>query len=308
MIKTRFGKTNFDVSCLGFGSAEIGFLNTDRERAARVLNLLLDEGVNVIDTSANYETSEEVIGQSIGHRRSQFVLISKCGGKIEGLESEAWSPRMISQTIDRSLRRLKTDVLDVMLLHSCDEPILRKGESLGALVKARKEGKIRFAGYSGDNQEAAYAATLPEVAVIETSISIADQSNINLVLPITRKNDIGVLAKRSIANAAWKKSEDQPGFYGGYAQPYADRLEKMALNPAQFGFTNAPEFAWPELALRFTLGQPGVNSAIIGTTSPDNVMRNIEFAKKGPMPDEMVQKIRGVFKVAQGGQSWPGLR
>jgi len=308
MIQTRFGKTNLNVSCLGFGAAEIGFLKPERERAAWVLNLLLDEGVNAIDTAAAYQTSEEIIGQSIGHRRSQFVLISKCGGKEAGLGGDAWSPGLISQSLDRSLKRLKTDVLDVMLLHCCEEDVLRKGEAVGALVKAKAAGKIRFLGYSGDNQEAAYAATLADVAVIETSINMADQANIDLVLPVARKHDVGVLAKRPVANAAWKKIQDQPGFYGGYAQEYTDRLAKMAVSPEQLGFAGSVEMAWPEMALRFTLSQVGVSCAIIGTTNPENAQRNIEFAKKGPLADDLVQKIRGAFRVAQGGQSWPGLR
>jgi len=308
MVKTRFGKTDLNVSSLGFGAAEIGYLKPEREQAERVMNLLLDEGVNVIDTAATYETSEEIIGQAIMHRKAEFALISKCGQKLAGVEGEAWSPGLIAKTIDRSLSRLRVDALDVMLLHTCDEATLRKGEALGALVKARQAGKVKFIGYSGDNQAAAYAATLPEVAVIETSISIADQANIDIVLPVARKYDVGVLAKRPIANAAWKKTAEQRGFYGAYAQPYVDRLAKMNLDLGSLGFTLAPELAWPELALRFTLSQTGVNSAIIGTTNPENVGRNLEFARKGPLPRETVQKIRAVFRAAQSGESWPGLQ
>jgi len=305
MIKTRFGKTGFDVTALGFGAAEIGFLKPERQRAARLLKLLLDEGVNVIDTAAIYDTSEEIIGQAVGHRRPQYVLISKCG-QVADLGAEAWSPALISQTVDRSLRRLKTESIDVMLLHTCDEATLRKGEALGALVKARQAGKIRFAGYSGDNKTAAYAATLPDVAVIEISVSIADQANIDLVLPIARKHDVGVLAKRPIANAAWK-THDRPGHYGGYVQPYVDRLAKMKLDPAQLGFPGDAERAWPELALRFTLSQAGVNTAIIGTTSPENAQLNIEFVTRGPLPADIVQKIRGAFRAGRGTDPWPGL-
>ncbi len=213
----------------------------------------------------------------------------------------------ITQTVERSLRRLKTDVLDVMLLHTCDEPTLRKGEALGALVKARNAGKVRFVGYSGDNQAVAHAATIPDVAVIETSVNIVDQANIEQVLPVARKHDVGVLAKRPVANAAWKKIEQQPGFYGKYAQTYMERLAKMNLNPAELGITTAPELAWPELALRFAISHAGVHSAIIGTINLQNTRRNIEFAKKGPLPDEAVKKIRGAFKAAQGGENWPGL-
>jgi aryl-alcohol dehydrogenase-like predicted oxidoreductase len=308
MLKTRFGKTDLEVSSLGFGAAEIGFLKPERQRAAKAMNLLLDEGINVIDTAPSYETSEELIGQSIGHRRSQFILISKCGQKLAGVDGEAWSAGLIARTIDRSLNRLKTDALDVLLLHTCDEPTLRKGEAVGALVKARQAGKIKFIGYSGDNQAAAYAATLADVAVIETSISIADQANIDMILPLARKHDVGILAKRPIANAAWKKPDEQPGFYGGYAQPYADRLAKMNLDPASIGFSGSRELAWPEMTVRFTLSQAGVGCAIVGTTNPEHVQRNLDFARMGPLKQDVIQKIRVAFTAAQGGESWPGLQ
>src|SRR5205814_11922 len=136
-------------------------------------------------------------------------------------------------TVDRSLRRLRTDRLEVILLHSCDLHTLQKGEALGTLVEAQKAGKVRWPGYSGDNEAAAWAAGRPEVAVIETSISIADQVNIDLVLPVTRAKNCGVLAKRPIANAAWKPLSSQPGLYQGYAKTYTDRFAKMKLSPEE---------------------------------------------------------------------------
>jgi len=69
MKKTQFGRTGLQVSQLGFGAAPIGYLNTEREKVRKILNLLLDRGVNVIDTAASYEGSEEAIAEAIGHRR-----------------------------------------------------------------------------------------------------------------------------------------------------------------------------------------------------------------------------------------------
>jgi aryl-alcohol dehydrogenase-like predicted oxidoreductase len=308
MNRLRFGKTGLQVSPLGFGGAQIGYLNTDRQIAGKMLNFLLDQGVNVIDTASGYDSSEEVIGESIGHRREQFVLISKCGTALPGLTGRRWSEELISQTIDRSLRYLKTDVLDAMLLHSCDLATLRAGHALHALVKARQAGKIRFAGYSGDNEAAAYAAAQPEIAVIETSISVADQANIDLVLPVAAKNDLAVLAKRPISNAAWKNPSEHPGFYKEYAQNYTERLGKMKLSPGDLGIPGDSRSAWPELALRFTLSQPGVQTAIIGTTNQTNARANIAYAEKGPLPAPTIQKIRAAFATAQGQQHWPALQ
>lgn len=306
MQKRPFGNTGFSVSPLGFGGAPIGLLLTEREAAGKLLNLLLDAGVNLIDTAARYKESEDVIGHQIGHRRSEFVLVSKCGSTVPQVDAPEWSAEMIEKTVDASLRRLRTDHLDVMLLHSCGKDVLERGQALAALARARDAGKIRFAGYSGDNEPAAYAATLPDIAVIETSISIADQANIDAVLPACRARNLGVLAKRPISNAAWKHRDDQPGFYKEYATTYTHRLKQMKLDPADLGFTGPPEQAWPELALRFTLSIPGVHSAIIGTTKPDNARANIAVTDKGPLPPAVVEHIRAAFHSANPDGAWTG--
>lgn len=308
MEKRTFGRTGLQVTPLGFGAAPIGFLKTDQDRVASILNLLLDEGMNLIDTAAMYEGSEQVIGQSVGHRRTEYVLVSKCGTKVPDIAAPVWSSELVSQTVDRALRNLKTDHLDVMLLHSCDLKTLQKGDALGALVKARDAGKIRFVGYSGDNNTAAVAAAMPDIAVIETSISVADQANIDAVLPVCRDHHVGVIAKRPIANAAWMGVEGRVGFYGGYVKPYVDRLEQMNLSPTDVGFDNDGSDCWAEMALRFTLAQPGLHTAIIGTTNPENARRNIALASKGPLPPEAVAQIRQAFRDADPSGKWNGLQ
>ena len=307
MQKRPFGSTGLSVSPLGFGAAPIGLLQTERDAAAKLLNLLLDQGVNLIDTAAGYKNSEEVIGESIGHRRGEFVLVSKCGRTVPHVDAAVdWSAEVVTKTVDAALKRLRTDRLDVMLLHSCGKDVLERGEAVGALARARDAGKIRFAGYSGDNDAAAYAATLPDIAVIETSVSIADQHNIDAVLPACRQRNLGVLAKRPIANAAWKRRDDQPGFYKDYASTYTDRLAKMNLNPADVGFAGPPEQAWPEMALRFTLSIPGVHCAIIGTTKPENARSNIALVDKGPMPPAVIDHLRAAFRSADPRGEWLG--
>jgi aryl-alcohol dehydrogenase-like predicted oxidoreductase len=303
MQKNAFGKTGYDVSALGFGSAPIGYLNADQQRASAILNLLLDAGVNLFDTGASYPGSEQMIGKALGHRRNQIVVVSKCGGKLPDLTEKMWTPELITKTVDRSLKNLGMDYLDVMLLHSCDLKVLKDGGVIEPLVKARDAGKIRFLGYSGDNEAAAYAAGLDEVAVIETSINIADQINIDKVLPICRARNLGVLAKRPIANAAWKDPAKQEGIYKAYSKIYTERLGQMKLFPTDLGFTEAD---WTEIALRFTLSQPGVHSALIGTQNIDNARANIAIAEKGPLPVEIVQKIRDAFTAADPQGHWTG--
>ena len=304
MTKHPFGTTGFDVSPLGFGSAPIGYLSAEQERASAILNLMLDRGVNLIDTAASYPGSEHLIGKAVGHRRAEFVLVSKCGGKLSDVDEPMWSPALIAKTVDRSLQQLGTDHLDVMLLHSCDLKKLQDGAVVEPLVKARDAGKIRFVGYSGDNDAAVYAAGMDDVAVIETSVNLVDQINIDKVLPVARARNLGVLAKRPIANAAWKDLSEQQGLYKTYAKTYTDRLAKMDLDPKDLGFAGPDD--WAEIALRFTLSQPGVSCAIIGTQNPDNAGANIALAEKGPLPAEVVRQIRDAFHAADGSGTWTG--
>lgn len=306
MEKRRLGRTGFEVSALGFGGGPVGFLGTEQDKVTTIVNYLLDNGVNFIDTAAGYPGSEEALGNAVSHRRDEYVLVSKCGQAFDDLEGDAWSAQVIEQTVDRALRRLKTDHLDVMLLHSCEQEVLEKGEAVEALVRARDAGKIRHAGYSGDNDAVLYAAGLDAIDVVETSVNICDQANIDSLLPEAKRCDIGVIVKRPVANAAWLGVGQQPGFYANYTTNYSERFEAMGLDLADLGGVGD----WAEIALRFTLAQDGVTSAIVGTTNPENAKRNIEVAAKGPLPNEMTVAIRSAFARAEltSGEAWLGLR
>jgi aryl-alcohol dehydrogenase-like predicted oxidoreductase len=306
MKRVPFGKTGLSVSPLGFGAAPAAYLGAHRQQTIDMLNELLDAGMNVIDTAASYPGSEQFIGENFSHRREDLVLISKCGGTIPESDAPAWSQTQILASVDRSLRWLNTDRVDIMLLHSCDLETLERGEALGALVEARDTGKIRFAGYSGDNEAAAYAATLQDVAVIETSINIVDQINIDHVLPDARQNLIGIVAKRPIANAAWKPPHHQPGMYQSYAKTYTERFAKLSLSVVDLEFTGSPQEQWPQIALRFTLSIPGVHTAIVGTTNPANARANLKAVEMGPLQHDLVEKIRAAYRRADPDGKWRG--
>lgn len=96
MEKRTFGQTGWQVSVLGFGAAPIGYLQTDREQASRLLNYVLDQDINLIDTAASYPDAEVVIGEAIGHRRDDYFLVSKCGTEVPHLKASrgpsSWSP------------------------------------------------------------------------------------------------------------------------------------------------------------------------------------------------------------------------
>lgn len=284
MEKRRLGQTDMEVSVLGFGGAEIGFQGATEETVARLLAGALDAGLNVIDTGECYEGSEELIGKTIAARRADYHLFTKCGHP-RGVGSEDWSPGSLLESIERSLRRLRTDRLDLIQLHSCSEAVLRKGDAVTALQTAREKGYARYLGYSGDSQAARYAVECGAFDTLQTSINIADQEAINLVLPLAREKSMGVIAKRPIANVAWKESHKP---IASYHHAYWERLRKL-----RYDFIHdLPMEESIAHALRFTLGVPGVHTAIVGTSKPERWQENARLIAEGLLSDAQFAAIR----------------
>jgi len=285
MEKRRLGKTDMDVTVLGFGGAEIGYQKTTEDTATELLNGALDAGVNVIDTAECYQASEEMIGRAINKRRKEFYLFTKCGHP-HGMESAAnWSKDSILQSIERSLKRLQTDRIDIVHLHSCSESELRKGEVVDALQTARERGHTRYIGYSGDSRAAHYAAECGAFDTLQISINIADQEAIDLTMPVAREKQMGVIAKRPIANAAWKTGHKP---IDSYQHEYWERLRKL-----NYDFLRHADLETTiGIALRFTLSVPGVHTAIVGTTKPERLSENMKLLEAGPLNEAEFQAIR----------------
>jgi aryl-alcohol dehydrogenase-like predicted oxidoreductase len=296
MEKRILGRTDMQVSVLGFGGSEIGYGNAPVETVERLLGSALDAGLNVIDTAECYLTSEELIGQAVAHRRQDFYLFTKCG-HASGLPQPDWSPALLEESIDRSLKRLRTDYLDLVQLHSCGRETLEQGDVVDVLRRARERGKTRYVGYSGDGEAAVYAVESGAFDTLQTSVSIADQEAIELTLPRAAERRMGVIAKRPIANAVWRHKAPPDD---SYVQPYWERLQKLDYEFLREGMREAVS-----VALRFTLGLKGVHTAIVGTAQPGRWRENALLSAGGALPEAQLRQIRERWqKVA--GADWHG--
>lgn len=293
--RRRFGKTDMDVTILGFGGAEIGYEKTDQATVDKLLNAALDAGLNTIDTAECYVDSELQIGAAIGGRRKEFHLFTKCGHYEEGKgRGNDWSKPGILKSVERSLQRLETDAVDLVLLHSCSLETLEKGECIEALEQAKKDGKTRYIGYSGDSKAARYAVESGRFDALQTSVNICDQECIDLVLPLAREKNMGVIAKRPIANAVWRHDDDSDK---GYSNEYWKRLKELKYEFAQGENKKNQGPGGPaDVALRFTASVPGVHVLIVGTTKPERWQQNADLMKAGPLAKEQYDAIRARWK------------
>jgi aryl-alcohol dehydrogenase-like predicted oxidoreductase len=267
-----------------------------QETVDALIHAALDAGLNVIDTAECYHGSEELIGNAVGKRRGDFLLFTKCGHDGKSFGKADWDVGMLRESMDRSLQRLQTDHLDLVQLHSCSQELLERGEVIGVLEEAKKAGKTRFIGYSGDGEAALFAVKSGRFDTLQTSVNIADQEPLELTLPMCAEKGIGVIAKRPVANVAWK---NQGSFLGGYDRPYWERLQKL-----DYDFLKGPLEEAIATALRFTLSCPAVATAIVGTSKPGRWKQNAEYVRKGRLAAGEFAEIRARWKTVA--RDWRG--
>jgi aryl-alcohol dehydrogenase-like predicted oxidoreductase len=294
MERRRLGNTDIVASVLGFGGSEIGYERASVRTVTQLLGSALDAGLNVVDTAECYEDSEELIGKAIGTRRRQFYLLTKCGHS-GGWGRGSWRPKSLLGSIERSLKRLRTDYLDLIQLHSCSLAELRRGDVIAALEAARERGWTRYIGYSGDSEAARYAVECGRFDTLQTSVSVADQEAITLTLPLARARNMGVIAKRPLANVAWRytRRPSEP-----YYQTYWSRLRRL-----DYAFLRDETAVGT--ALRFTLAVPGVHTAIVGTRQPERWQQNAALLAAGALPGPEFEAIRARWQQVANA-SWDG--
>ena len=274
--KTMLGRTGFEVTRLGYGAMELmaGLRGRaiEAEPAKRLLNAVLDAGINFIDTSPDYGDSETLIGEAISHRRDQYFLASKCGCPINQPRPASgerpphvFTRQNIRACVEQSLERMKTDHLDlVQFHHNPTRSVLEENDSVAELDVLRAEGKIRFTGMSGD---------LPNLREqIEMGVFDAFQIPYSLAQPqhhewITRasRGGAGTVIRSDVARSARATTATD------------DLRENMSMM---------------EFMLRFTISHSHVNTTIIGTLSLDHLADNVRAASRGPLSDDVYEEAK----------------
>jgi aryl-alcohol dehydrogenase-like predicted oxidoreductase len=288
-MKTRpLGKTGAAVSIVGLGAGPLGDTGLDDDAVHRLVHGALDLGVTLFDTARSYGASEDRLGYALGERRKDVVIATKGGYGVDGAAD--WTSDAVRLGIDRALGRLRTDVLDVFFLHSCPLGTLVRDDLREELDRAKRAGKIRFAGYSGENDALAWAIASGSFDVVECSVSPVDRHALETSIPGAAERGLGVLAKRPLANAVFRQG----------ARPeredlaiYWDRMKTLGVD------LDAATLA------RFAAHAPGVSSALVGTTQLANLEAVVRAAAEGPLDEATLKRFADAWNLHASG--WPGV-
>ncbi|HPC43931.1 MAG TPA: aldo/keto reductase [Candidatus Latescibacteria bacterium] len=295
------GRTGLRVSEIGLGALEIGrdwgipvgtdFGRPDEKGAERLLNAALDAGITLIDTAPAYQLSEERIGKAISYRRHEFVLATKVGERLNDGDAKShydYSYEATLAFVEQSLRRLQTDVIDVLQIHSASIEVIRAGETLRAMKKMQEQGKVRFVGMTGNVDAAIEAVKTDDYDTVQVSYNVAYREAEHELFPLCLDNNIGVIIKDGLARGSLTPKVSALPEKAKKQKLVADRLISECV--AKSLHPNAYPKSLSDFALRFVLHQKAVTSVIAGTRKVEHLLANVGASDGRRLTDAMVRK------------------
>jgi aryl-alcohol dehydrogenase-like predicted oxidoreductase len=301
MEHTRLGTSGLVVSRLGLGCNNFAWRRLDKAASIPVLRGALEAGVTLFDTSDSYGDSEVAVGEALEGHRDEVVLATKFGSDLKGALGPDWgargSRRYIRKAVERSLRRLRTDHIDLYQLHRPD-PLTPIHETLSALDELVKEGKIRYIGSSNfAGWQVADAEWTSRAHHLERFISA--QNNYNLierdieadVVPACEAFGIGILPFFPLASGLltgkYTRGEAAPKGtrYGEWGLQASD--EKFDIVEKLRAFAAERDVEVLDVAMGGLAGQPAVASVIAGATSVEQIQRNAAAVAWTPNAEDL---------------------
>ncbi|WP_442505719.1 aldo/keto reductase [Novipirellula sp. SH528] len=284
----KLGRTDIEVTQLGYGSMGLrgpktwGVRDVSDQDAESFLNLVLDSGINFIDTAPDYGASEERIGRFIGSRRSEYFLASKCGCMYTQHEDHLeidhhWKKDVIKRNLELSLARLQTGHLDLLQFHGGDAETLEREGLIRQLVDFRAQGLIRFIGISTKLPEITNLMKLGVFDTFQVPYSALAPEHHETITQAAN-NGAGIILRGGIAHGGPDAEIKRPALDDVWSQADLDELLPEGMSRA-------------ELILRYTLSHPHCHTTIVGTCNPGHLSENIAAAKQGALPDDLYQAI-----------------
>ncbi|CAI6030222.1 aldo/keto reductase [Cohnella sp. JJ-181] len=287
--KRTLGRTGLEVTPIGFGSMELrgdrvwSGRPVDDAEAGRVLNEVLDQGINFVDTAYSYGIAESMIGKHIAHRRGEYLLATKCGREVidNGAYVDTphcWDRRFLAESFDESLRRMKTDYVDLLQLHG-PMPEEAERESLVAFLRGLQEtGKVRWIGISSFLPAAPHFIRSGEFDTIQMPYSALERAHEALISEAAAQG-AGVIVRGGVGRGEPGAGLGQQDQWAYWDKARMDEL--LAEGESRTGFM-----------LRFTLSHPAISTIIIGTKNPAHLRENVAQAGRGMLPPDVYEEAK----------------
>jgi aryl-alcohol dehydrogenase-like predicted oxidoreductase len=280
-------------------------LRLDLDASRGVIDAALDAGVTLLDTSDSYGASEEIIGEVLAGRRDQVVLATKFGSDIHGGNGPDWgargSRRYVRLAVERSLRRLRTDWIDLYQLHFPDN-VTPIEETLSVLTDLVREGKVRYLGSSNfaawqvaDADWVARSNGLERFVSAQNQYSLLERGAERELLPACDHFGVGVLPYFPLASGllTGKYRRGQPPPAGSRIQAWGREAdltdERFDTIDALTAFAEARSISLLDVAIGGLAAQPAVASVIAGATTREQVQANVAAAGWHPTVDDLAE-------------------
>lgn len=325
----RLGKTGYKISEVGFGAWAIGadWGKTDDRASLKALHGAADAGVNFFDTADVYGDghSEKLIARFLRERKgkSRIYVATKAGRRLSPHLAEGYTGKNIEKFIDRSLKNLKVNTLDLLQLHCPPNDVYYDPVMFDSLERLKKKGKIKHFGVSVEKVEQAIKAIeYSGVSSVQIIFNIFRQRPKDLFFGLAKKKDVGIIARIPLAsglltgkytlNSKFDRSDhrnyNREGRYFDVGETFAGvdyatgvkavkKLEKI----------KPKDFSMPQLAIRFILDHPEVSTTIPGGKTPEQVLDNTKTSGMKPLSGkthEEIEKIYSEFIKSQVHNRW----
>ena len=291
------GDTGLKVSEISLGTAEIGldygfkgnahYGKPDVKESIRLLHAALDRGINLIDTARAYGPSEEIIGQAFEGISSPPYIASKVSLSKDASKKELPALRdEIFGSIETSLRALKLQTLDLLLIHNTALEHLRSEDVLVCLKEAQQQGKVRFLGASCYGEEAPMAA-LKESSfrALQVPFNLLDQTMNRQVFSRAEGNKVGIFVRSAYLRGVLTSQVDS----------IPERLAPLRARAFQaLAVLDHEVSSLAEAALRFCLSLSAVSSVVIGVKSVAELEANLADARQGVLPEELMPQLQAL--------------
>jgi aryl-alcohol dehydrogenase-like predicted oxidoreductase len=284
------GRTGLEVTRLSYGAMEVrgtriwGGRPVTEQQAETILNAVLDEGINFIDTANDYGRSEEFIGKYLSHRRSAYYLATKCGCTVVRKDENTdetphvWTRDNLFRGLNESLQRMKTDYVDIMQLHNPPVEETEKNNLVDVLREMQQQGKVRFISIS---------TTLPHLPVylqwgvfdtFQIPYSALERDHEGWINR-SAEAGIGIIIRGGVARGEV-----------GVGLGDQDRWKKFEA--AGLDELREPGESRTAFILRFTLTHPHADTIIAGTLYPEHLRENIAAVQRGPLPEDVYEEAK----------------